>query len=399
MEKLAEATASKTEKANESDEEEWDEGAEEEYGGWVKTKKVGPAKPTLYEDMMRGYKLLRASGLSRQERNSILSVTGNRTDYDLVASTMRAQFDPEDGNQQNRTGRVWTHDTYFDDYDEGWNEAYYEDSTWADDGWTYYEDEIYYEAEEWDEGWQETAEDPELAEALWVRDEAARTLAQARQAVAAARSARGFWTPGKGQPSKGRAPGKGKGKGKGKRKGKVHYEEEQTTTVEEEATADDGDLFANQADPPCVACGGNHPYQRCPENYSVAVPKGKGKGKHRKGGKGKGKGKAKVHFQYAITEVCYGEPDSEALTRLRAAQQRIMLDLPRPPPPVIVPPGWESPEEPEDNPWQNLVDVPPPPPPFTYEDEQRYQDPPPPPDPGGQRPKTCLLYTSPSPRD
>ena len=165
MEKLAEATASKAEKANESDEEEWDEGAEEEYGGWVKTKKVGPAKPTLYEDMMRGYKLLRASGLSRQERNSILSVTGNRTDYDLVASTMRAQFDPEDGNQQNRTGRVWTHDTYFDDYDEGWNEAYYEDSTWADDGWTYYDDEIYYEAEEWDDGWQETAEDPELAEA------------------------------------------------------------------------------------------------------------------------------------------------------------------------------------------------------------------------------------------
>ena len=247
---------------------------------------------------MRGYRLLKSCGLNRQERQNVLTQTGNSTQFTMVRRALRAMFSEDSElayrSQQRKPQRgVWwtgdqDDDWFGEDYGDdhaAWygNEpnAYWNDS-W--DGW--WQDDMYYGS--WDDSWEDHEDEIEpipadetggdlqegqLREAAVLANEANKTLAQAREAVRKVRQARGYYAPesttGKGMTpnsSPSRSPsskGSSFAGGKGKQKGKFG---------------------------PCFICNRpGHSYLHCPDRFA------KGKFGHMKGkGKGKFKGKSKM---------------------------------------------------------------------------------------------------------
>ena len=128
-----------------------------------------------------------------------------------------------------------------------------------------------------EEGHEQTPEEAEgerrLEEACTIAAEANKTLAEAKQAMARVRAARGYYNP---VGMKGNTTGKGKGKsrspfGKGKGSG--------------------GTSFG-----PCFICGQHgHSYVRCPDRWSKGSSKGPASSSPKVSPTGKSKGKSKFH--------------------------------------------------------------------------------------------------------
>ena len=268
----------------------------------------------FFSDELRGYRLLKAARLSNQERQHILTLTGNNTRFVEVRRALRTLFAEENtgGDDGNRRKAVWWVDPEWDWQEEehGYDEA--EDWWTADENayWAggadydqehYETDETYYDTwgdDWWSEGSPSNLEDfakddtsdlgaiPEnerYEEAYTLATEAAKTLKEARAAVAKVRAARGYYDASgmKGSP-KGFKGGKGKGK-KGKTKGP----------------------------PQCFRCGStNHSYHNCPDRFSPSsspsgspMTGGKSKGKFGKGKGKKGKSKQKAYFAEYFVDI------------------------------------------------------------------------------------------------
>ena len=255
----------------------------------------------FFEDELRGYRLLRASRISSQEKQNVLVQTSGSTSFMQIRRALRTLYAEESDRQQSRhPGKIWygewnpadeeNYDDEFNGYDAWWNE-WDGASDWND--WspqTYWQDQDW--SAGWDESWNDPAEeimpnenstDPEevqLAEAYALASESHRTLKDAREAVRRVRQARGYFSPesnsGKGiVPSASGSPSSSAGKGQAK----------------------------NQSLGPCFRCGMmGHSYLQCPDRFSGykgGKPKGKGfgKGKPFKGkGKGKSISKGKTYF-------------------------------------------------------------------------------------------------------
>ena len=82
----------------------------------------------FFDDEIRGYRLLKACSFTRTERNQVLSVTRNRTNYDVVGRAIRTQFEDDHGRQSGghaqKGQRAWWNDQSWNDqdWDEGWDE-------------------------------------------------------------------------------------------------------------------------------------------------------------------------------------------------------------------------------------------------------------------------------------
>ena len=191
-----------------------------------------------------------------------------------------------------RVRRAWyaTEEPEWSTWDENWVE---EDWTWHEEGeedayWSWptppwgdgaFYDDFYPEnEEEMDTYYQDTGEkttdeiegEKRIEEAYAIAAEANRTLAEAKEAVAKVRAARGYYDPSGMKGSAPRDKGKGSGSAKGKKSGKGAFG-------------------------PCFHCGRpGHSYLQCPDRWSpgkgkpsAGSPKAKGKGKGKKSGKGK----------------------------------------------------------------------------------------------------------------
>ncbi len=110
-----------------------------------------------FDKEIRGYKLLKWSGLDAAEKNAVLAATQNQVTLDLIANALRTQY--ENGNELARRNRIkgmgaaGTRDhqraalaaTVHEEYDDSWpeqyeqwddsNAAYWQSSDWYDDGW------------------------------------------------------------------------------------------------------------------------------------------------------------------------------------------------------------------------------------------------------------------------
>ena len=222
-----------------------------------------------FDNELRGYKLLKSAMLDAGERQSILAITRNSMEYEAVAAALRGAWEDEelrrrDTEQFKRVQKNvsyyvdgeeetddWSNDTWSDNY------TYYVDNYWDDYDWSeavYEEEYVWSMTKEQQKELDEKLDGQEkhVKEAEVLALEVGRTLAQARQAVAATRQARGFYD------HKGKTGGKGSAKGKkGKGPGK--------------------------GPPVCFICGNTGHYVRdCPDRFSKGI-KGKGKGKHKKG--------------------------------------------------------------------------------------------------------------------
>ena len=262
-----------------------------------------PGPPTLdnagfFENELRGYRLLKASKLSAAEKQHVMTLTKNSTHFQLIRNALRSLFadggdggDDAGGRLARRT--VWfAEDPSWDQWEEDWwadettwgSEEAYWGSDWSpSSGWDYIEDEGDYmigddglhQVEE--EGHEQTPEETEgerrLEEAYAIAAEANKTLAEAKQAVARVRAARGYYNP---VGMKGNTTGKGKGKtrspfGKGKGSG--------------------GTSFG-----PCFICGQHgHSYVRCPDRWSKGSSKGSSSTSPKSSPTGKSRGKSKFH--------------------------------------------------------------------------------------------------------
>ena len=279
----------------------------------------------FWSNELRGYRLLKASHLSRQEKQNILTQTNNATDFELIKRALRSLFSEDDNagrSQQHRRfarSALWNeaedwHEEqgeYEDDY-EWWyepNSAYWNEDTSME--WYYDESESY------GDGWYEdeeelipddNAEDPDeiqYKEAYALASEATRTLKEAREAVKRVRSARGYYSPeansGKGMNSSpSRSPGRGKGKGSGSSKGSPLA---------------------------CFRCGmTGHVAAECPDRFSPGkgAPKGKSKGKFK--GKGKGKSKSKYKGKNFYADICTLTLLWNEDARARNSYTRIVID-------------------------------------------------------------------------
>ena len=172
----------------------------------------------FFEDEMRGYRLLKASRLPTQEKQYILTQTGNSTHFLQIKHALRTLFADENDRRSpeaRRTGKVWWHDDgaeytiqneigaeFVDYYD--WSPGSWE--TWYPDEETYWADDWY---GSWDdaEAWNDNAaddliepdepsdlpEESQLREAFALAGEANRTLKEARAAVKRVRQSRGYF--------------------------------------------------------------------------------------------------------------------------------------------------------------------------------------------------------------
>ena len=261
----------------------------------------------FFGDEMRGYRLLKAASLSRQEKQNILTQTHNSTQFVTIRRALRTMFaeDAEPQRQMRRGRGIWWQDADEENFQGDWEneewlqwqeaqEAYWAEwsptaSGWQDDSWH----DALWASDEWSQSWpsdswedaiqeyeiepNDAADGPEEAQfreayAL-AAGEANKTLAQARDAVKKVRMARGYYAPesnsGKGlQSSPSSSParsGKGFGGGSfGAGKGKS----------------------GKSGFGPCFIC--NRPgrsYVHCPDRFGG----GKSPGKFGKFGKGKGK--------------------------------------------------------------------------------------------------------------
>ena len=115
------------------------------------------SESTWFDKEIRGYKLLKWSGLDTAEKNAVLAATQNQVTLDLIANALRTQY--ENDNELARRDRVkgmgaaGSRDhqraamaaTVHEEYDDAWQEpydhwddsntAYWQANEWYDDGW------------------------------------------------------------------------------------------------------------------------------------------------------------------------------------------------------------------------------------------------------------------------
>ncbi|CAE7826823.1 unnamed protein product, partial [Symbiodinium sp. CCMP2456] len=240
-------------------------------------------------EVLRGWRLMQASGLTADERRDILASTKNSMDYAVISSALQNLWDDQmlgrghhGASQQQAymldSGDFWDHETaYYQEPDHEWwgtddswwNDSYYvdedpygEDSWWNEDWWSY---DAQAAQEPEDPGIKEKLQEAQQAEqvAESLAAEAHRTWAEAQRATQALRKDRGF----------GAVLQKGSGK--------------------------------------CFNCGGSHFARDCPDRRGYGFGKGKGKGKafamesddswlcftNKGKSKSKGKGKSKSWMQ------------------------------------------------------------------------------------------------------
>ncbi|CAE7252767.1 unnamed protein product [Symbiodinium sp. CCMP2592] len=236
-------------------------------------------------EVLRGWRLLQAAGLTAEEKRDILSTTKNSLDYEVIASALQNLWDEQLLGQRHSSSAYSAHYTEAADAEL----AYYQDDWWYDDGdWWWHDDSYsdgFYVDPWWDdgsyEGYDQVAaaaetEEPENVEKLkeaqqaeriaeGLAAEANRTWSEAQRATQALRKDRGF-----------------------------------------------GAMVAQPG--ACFLCGGPHFARDCPRRHQAAFAKGskggfrssKGKAKgymnemeddyHMNYFKGKGKGKSKKGF-------------------------------------------------------------------------------------------------------
>ena len=246
--------------------------AAEEPGvsGVLHTPVDGMGSNGFFEDEMRGYRLLKASRLSQAERQHVMTLTKNSTHFHLIRQALRSLFSEDQQDDGFKQKKVWYAEMedswsptweaddnaafWMDDENYQWDEEYAYWSDWPSPSSSWDDPYIYEEHD--NTAYEETAdvdkektqeeidEDRRVEEAYTLAAEANRTLAEAKQAVARVRAARGYYDP---TGTKGHT-GKGKGKPKaGKGKG---------------------------ATGPCFTCGRpGHSYLHCPDRWSPQ-PKG-----------------------------------------------------------------------------------------------------------------------------
>ena len=259
----------------------------------------------FFENELRGYRLLKASKLSQAERQHVLTLTKNSTHFAQIRQALRSLFSDGADQADDHHGRFPRKTVWFNEENNDWD---YEEEWWPDDDSWWSEADAYWadwSPSSWDDGYE--AEEPyaglhddgaggqdrsteeiegeqRLEEAYALATEANKTLAEARQAVARVRAARGYFDPTgtKGHPGHlGGGKGKRKGSPPGKGKGSGGFG-------------------------PCFICGQpGHGYAKCPDRWSGKGGKkaassspssrssfiGKGKGKNASKGK-----KGKVFF-------------------------------------------------------------------------------------------------------
>ena len=238
----------------------------------------------FFEDELRGYRLLQAARVSKAEKQHVLTLTRNSTRFIYVRRALRTfSDDPQETFRDRPRGTWWAEE-------EQWPAPVDQDL----EIWWWHEDENYfgenattdYYAEDWDydrdyvteeDSWDylpadhestgdvaDTEEAKALESAYALAQTANKTLADARQAVAKVRAARGYFDPagmkgtGKafGGPAKGAKSGKGKGGSRPSGKG------------------------ARTSFGPCFICGSpGHGYANCPDRWSKGGGKPGGKGK------------------------------------------------------------------------------------------------------------------------
>ena len=215
--------------------------------------------------VLRGWRLLQASGLSPDEMRDILSATKNSLDYDMIAAALQNLWDDQLLNSRNRhktsyhmnyANEADESELYLHEYENGWDPG---ESDWWSDGTMYYsayeDDPWWYGYDDW-AGYEaqtaaETTSQPDLVDEGKLREaqqaeqmaeslamEAQRTWTEAQRATAALKKDRGFGAPSSSgsMASSGRCflcngphlardcPGRGGGYGgKGKFKGKSKH--------------------------------------------------------------------------------------------------------------------------------------------------------------------------------
>ena len=245
----------------------------------------GFAVNDFFEDELRGYRLLKAAKLTGQERQNVLTQTGNSTSFPLIRRALRTLYAEEEESQPgwqrkqrvwwNDYGEDWEEDDYvWDPYDPG-NAAWYADGSNTDYDWW---------QDDWEESWdneQWPEEDPQpsdsndpaeqqLREAYALASEVNRTLTEARDAVRLARQARGYFAP---------ESNTGKGMSPSSSPQRAAYVQGRGQSQKGKSGGAKGKSFG-----PCFICGQQgHSYVSCPDRHS------KGKGKF--GSKGFAKGK------------------------------------------------------------------------------------------------------------
>ena len=274
---------------------------EEETAGHTTAEDGGSpvAEGGFFEDELRGYRLLKAAKLSASERQHILTLTKNSTHFVAVRRALRTLF-AEETTEDSRAPhgrRVW-----WTDAADGWPTYHVEDEAygdWSPSGWWSEEagPEVYW-GDDWSSAWDDgpdawleewpmeseveakddtsdlgaAPEGERYHEAFALAQEANKTLAEARQAVAKVRAARGYFDPSS-------IKGSGKGFGGKQSKGKG-------STSKSSSTSSSRTTFG-----PCFICGSpQHGYQQCPDRFSPKGGSGGGMG-FSKGKKGKSKGK------------------------------------------------------------------------------------------------------------
>ena len=167
---------------------------------------VETARAGFFEDELRGFRLLKAAGLTQDQRMQVL--TSNVVSFEKIRQALRALF--EDGDPAGRQGRrknLW----YTDDAEEEffWQGAS-EESAWPWEDWGWDEDAYWSEWGDgtWDGGWQPAGEDLDEAtaaeasgdgpdeeslvaeeqEAMALANEASKTLQEARSAIPGAKA-------------------------------------------------------------------------------------------------------------------------------------------------------------------------------------------------------------------
>ena len=286
----------------------------------------------FFEDELRGFRLLKAAGLTNDQRMQVLTLTSNEVAFEKVRQALRALFDDnEPGHRGARHRNLW----YAEDGDE--EEAYWQSGAeagwgWYDNGWE--EEQAYWSEWPWDESWdpylEETAEgatdevdgeDPDdEQEAAMVQEqeasalaaEAARTLQEARLAVQKVRAARGYYPLGGKGGKKGPSNSSGKGAKSGAKPGSF------------KSRGKWGSSKASGKGSGCLICGrAGHFFRDCPQRFE------KGGGKPSKGyGKKAGMYSEPVFHMYFGITAAAGEDalETAAAHPLEPGPEKLLED-------------------------------------------------------------------------
>ena len=165
-----------------------------------------PETRDLFEDELRGYRLLKSARLTTSERQNILTQTNNSAGFLQIRRALRTLFSEDDDSGKGglRKGRLYwnEYEAHGEDEDESWMWEADDPGTW-DYSW-YQQQDSYVDEGAWDEELlNETANaddnsDPveqQFREAYALAGEANKTLAEAREAVRKVRQARGYFAP------------------------------------------------------------------------------------------------------------------------------------------------------------------------------------------------------------